>query len=238
MKTSITRLFIVVLVLSTTTTYGQWKTFTLSPRGDTLNRVDLKGRKQGPWVIEMPELRGEQGYEEQGYFKNDQKEGQWKKFSLMGDKIAEENFRFGALDGKCSYFNRTGGLIRTESWRAVDPDKTFDTVDVVDVKDPSKVIDRVIVKLEGKTMKHGTWTYYDAEWGNVEKTENYFMDKLRTDADVAAAGGDDDLKPIDVTGSKTDSTGKKPLTKPQAIMDYEKKNSKKKIKTRDGNTGY
>ena len=215
--------------------FGQWKAFSLSPRGDTLNRVDQKDRKQGPWVNSMPELRGEPGYEEQGYYLNDKKDGTWKKFSPMGDKIAEENYRWGSLDGKQQYFNRTGGLVRTERWRAIDPEKRMDTVDVLDIRDPTKVIDRVVVKLEGKTVKHGQWTYYDAEWGNIERTENYFMDKLRNPDDETAAG--DDLKPIDPTGKSTAKP--KEDKRPQAILDYEKKNSgKKKIKSRDGRTGY
>ncbi len=56
----------------------------------------------------------------------------------------------------------------------------------------------------------------------------------------------DELMPIDVsdtgknaTGkSDTTATAKKNLPKPQAILDYEKKNAgKKKIKVRDGKTG-
>lgn len=224
---------VLMLVFACTVSFGQWKSFTMSPRGDTLNRVDQQGRKQGPWVNQMPELRGEQGYDEQGYYIDDKKDGLWKRFALTGDKIAEENFRWGSLDGKSRYFNRTGALVRLESWRAVDPKKTMDTVDVLDIKDPTKVIDRVVVKLEGQTVKHGQWIYYDPEWGNVEKVENYFMDKIRNEDEVAAAGDDDELKPIDVT--KKAAPEKK---KPQAILDYEKKNSgKKKIRVRDGSTG-
>ena len=45
---------------------AQWKSFLLSRRGDTLNRVDPSDRKQGPWVESVTELRGERGYEEEG----------------------------------------------------------------------------------------------------------------------------------------------------------------------------
>jgi hypothetical protein len=217
--------------------FGQWKSYKIGVRGDTLNRVDMKGLKQGPWVLQQPELRGEPGYEEQGYFVNDKKDGMWVKFSLMGDKIAEENYRFGALDGKCKYYNKTGALMRIESWRAVDPNKTMDTVDVYDLNDPTKIVDRVVVRLEGLTNKHGTWTYYDADWGNVIKTEKYFLDKLHTGN---MTGTDDELKPIDVSDGKStsDTATKKTVAKPQAILDYEKKNSgKKKVKVRDGKTG-
>ncbi len=230
--------FFMVLFISINS-YGQWKDFIISVRGDTLNRVDMKGKKQGPWVIHVDDLRGEQGYDEQGYYADDKKDGKWVKFSLIGDKLAEENYRWGSLDGKSKYYTRRGGLMREETWRAIEPGRSFDTVDVLDVLDPSKVVDQVIVKVEGQTMKHGTWTYFDPEWGTIIKTEEYWIDKLRTD-DVVAAADDDDLKPIDFTGakSKSDTIGRKSVVKPKAILDYEKKNSgRRKIKVRDGSTG-
>jgi hypothetical protein len=218
------RFFIILPLFISLTATSQWKKFIISVKGDTLNRIDQLDRKQGPWVIHQDELRGEQGYDEQGYFIDDNKDGVWVRFSLTGDKIAAENYRWGVLDGKAQYWNRTGGLLREEYWRAVDPSKTMDTVNVYDVIDPNKVVDRVVVKLDNLTYKHGTWKYYDPEWGTVVKTEVYFLDKLKTD------GGDEELKPIDPSI--------KAVAKPKAVLDYEKKNSgKKKIKTRDGSTG-
>ena len=232
------RFIFLSLLLVSLNSYGQWKDYFISVRGDTLNRVDMKGMKQGPWVIHVDALRGEEGYDEQGYFLNDKKDGRWVRFSLMGDKIAEENYRWGALDGKCTYYTRIGGLLREESWRAVDPNKTFDTVDVLDVNDPTKVIDRVVVKLEGKTMKHGTWTYYDPEWGTIVRTEEFWMD--RPAAEMQAANNGEIIAPLDVSSgkAKSDTAGKKAMVKPQVVLDYEKKNSgKKKVGTRDGATG-
>jgi hypothetical protein len=233
-------IFIIALFISFQAS-GQWKDFIISVHGDTLNRVDMKGKKQGPWVIHVDEARGEQGYDEQGYFEDDKKDGKWVRFSLMGDKIAEENYRWGSLNGKSRYYTRTGGLVREETWRAVEPGRKFDTVDVLDVIDPTKVVDRVVVKVEGSTMKHGTWTYYDPEWGTIVKTENYWADKLRTDGGtVSGDDSGDDLKPIDFSSgkAKTDSIHAKSMVKPQAILDYEKKNSgRKKIRVRDGSTG-
>lgn len=226
-------LLLIALLLVSMNSFGQWKSYIIGVRGDTLNRVDMKDRKQGPWVIHVDELRGEQGYDEQGYFVDDKKDGIWVRFSLMGDKLAAETYRWGHLDGKSQYFNRTGSLIREENWRAVDPAKTYDTVDVFDMYDMNKVIDRVVIKLEGQTYKHGKWTYYDPEWGTVVKTENWFMNKQK-----AADGSDlDELQPIS-RKSETDADGNKVVKKPQAVLDYEKKNSgKKKIKSRDGQTG-
>ena len=214
-----------------------WKSYTLNPYGDTLNRLDQKGLKQGPWVIHVDALRGEKGYDEQGFFVNDKKDGRWVRFSPMGDKVAEENYRFGAKDGKCTYYTDIGFRLRDESWRAIDPSKSLDTVPVFDLNDPNKIVDHVVVKLEGQTVKHGTWTYYDPETGDVIKTERYFLDKLQT----GLGNGDDELAPIGISGGKavSDTAGKKAMAKPQVILDYEKKNSgKKKVKVRDGSTGY
>jgi hypothetical protein len=228
----------VLLLLISLTSEAQWKDYIISVRGDTLNRVDMQGRKQGPWVIHLEELRGEPGYDEQGYFVDDKKDGLWLRFSPMGDRIAEENFRWGNKNGKCRYFNMTGSLMREESWRAIDPNKGMDTVDVYALNDPSKVVDRVIVKLEGQTNKHGTWTYYDPEWGTILKTERYWLDKLQTN-NPTGEGGEEDIQVIGVSSGRTKKDSAKASTKPQVILDYEKKNSgKKKVKTRDGSTGY
>lgn len=231
------RFIIFFFLLISINGFGQWKDYVIGVRGDTLNRVDMKGMKQGPWTIHVDELRGERGYEEEGYFENDLRTGTWKKYSLEGVKIAEENYRWGKLDGKQQYFTYNGGLIRVENWRMMDPANQYDTVPVYDLKDPTKEIDRVIVKNDGLAMKHGKWTFYDPVWGTEQKSENYFMNKLQTDD--GAMFGDDEIKPISITSSKSDTSGKKAVVKPKEVLEYEKKNSgKKKIKVRDGSTGY
>jgi hypothetical protein len=228
-----------LLLLISLTGFGQWKDYIIGVRGDTLNRVDMNGKKQGPWAINVPDLRGERGYDEEGYFENDLKEGTWKKYSLQGIKIAEENYRWGKLNGRSKYFTYNGGLQREESWRAMDPSNPYDTVAIYDVNDPTKIIDRVVVKNDGVAFKHGAWNYYDPAEGVIVKTEKYQLNKIvNNDGEVL----DDELKPIGISDNskaKSDTAGKKALTKPQAVLDYEKKNAgKKKVKTRDGKTGY
>lgn len=208
-------------------------------KGDTLNCIDYNGKKQGRWVVQMPELRGEPGYEEQGIYLNDKKEGTWQQFSLMGDLIAIENYRWGNKNGKCFYYTRVGQPLREESWKAVNPDNPYDTVDVYDLHDPTKVSERVLVKLDGFTLRHGTWKFYNPDFGTIEKTEQYKHDKL-----VVAGQVEDELAPIDISSKslakeKLDTTGKKTVPKPKVVLDYEKKNTgKKSIKVRDGKTGY
>lgn len=231
------RLIVLLLLFISINGSGQWKDFVINPKGDTLNRVDMKGKKQGPWAIHVDELRGERGYEEEGYYENDLKTGTWKKYSLEGVKIAEENYSWGKLNGRQQYFTYNGGLMREESWRAMDPNIAFDTVAVYDLNDMSKIVNWVVVKNEGFALKHGKWTYYDPREGRIEATEMYVMNKLRTGDDNMIS--DDDIRPIDISKQKADTVGKKTATRPQPILDYEKKNSgKKKIKARDGQTGY
>lgn len=219
---------------------AQWKSYKLGVRGDTLDRLDMKNMRQGPWVIKIPELRGERGYEEEGMFIDDNKEGIWKRFADNGVKLAEENYRWGKLDGKQYYYTSNGGLLREESWRAMDPRRLYDTVDVYDLIDPTKIKERVVVKNEGYSMKHGKWIYYDPLEGTEINSETYRLNKLQTDMDKFMV--DDDLKPLTNLANgqkaKTD-TASKTKVKPQAVLDYEKKNSnKKKVKVRDGATGY
>jgi hypothetical protein len=166
------------------------------------------------------------------------KEGEWRKFSLEGVKIAAENYRWGKLNGKQLYYTYNGGLLRTENWRAIDPANAYDTVSVYDINDPSMEVSKVVVKNEGYAMKHGKWTYFDPREGTVEATEFYVMNKLQTDD-----GGmmdDEEIRPIDVSKGKPVSDSLRKVSDPtlKMIKEYEKENSgKKKIKVRDGNTG-
>jgi hypothetical protein len=207
---------------------AQCKTYHLTSTGDTINCTDMKNQKQGKWKIRIESLRGEPGYEEEGVFKNDKKEGPWRLYSLEGDFIGLENYRWGYKDGICRYYT-IAGLEREESWRAINPEKPYDTIDVPDVVDQYKVI-RKVVKREGETYKNGVWKYYRPGSLSLIKTENYDMDKLVIPKVAGAA-------PTEV--AKTDSTKKTPeQLKTKEILDFEKKNSgKKAFKVRDGRTG-
>jgi len=178
--------------------------------------------KQGKWVIRTDEVRGEPGLEEEGEFKNNRKEGTWRIYSLQGDLTGLEFYRWGNKDGNCQYFNSSGALIREESWRALNPDKLYDTLEVEDI-DHLNEYKTVIVKNEGVAIRHGYWKYYSPATGMIYKTETYTMGKLET---AKADPGSDSTKAV----SKT-------MVKPKEVQDFEKKNAgKKKIKYRDGAT--
>lgn len=225
---------------------AQWKSYTLSKKGDTLNRVDVKGREQGPWVIRVEESHGQPGYVDEGVFENAKRTGVWKRFSLQGDLVALETYKWGEKDGQCVYLALSGKPVREESWRAVDPKNPYDTVPIFDVNDPTKITGTQIVKLEGTSVRHGSWKYYDERTGRLEKTETWIFDKLKKDGQ----SDDDELAPIQVTDNTefTNVNGrpprppyvkqdKKKIAKPPAVQEFEKKGGKKGRKYVDGSTG-
>jgi antitoxin component YwqK of YwqJK toxin-antitoxin module len=202
-------------------TFAQWKDYKLINDGkDTINRIDQKGVKQGEWVVHVESLRGEPGYEEEGVFVNNRKEGEWRVFNLMGDLMGIEHYRWGNKDGVAQYFDINGALRMEQGWKALNPDKAYDTIMVEDV-DKLNTYHEVIIKNEGASLKHGSWKYYDPASGTVLRTENYTLGKLEGDNSAAAA----------------EPTEKKAVPKPKEVVDFEKKTKgKKKIRYQDGST--
>lgn len=214
---------------------AQCKDFTIGIKGDTLNCSDVKGLKQGKWVNRVDEIRGEPGYEEEGEYKNGNKEGPWRVYTLMGDLLAIENFRAGNKHGKQQYFNPTGDLIREESWLAKNPEQPTETIEVFDVNDPKKVY-LVEVKLEGSTVPHGIWTIYEPATGKILRKENFILGKL--DDGTGTANGIIKKENGDDENTTVKKEEPKAKAKPKEVADYEKKNTgKKKIKVRTGQTG-
>ena len=166
------------MLLFSTGASAQYKSFIKGVHGDSINKVDMNDMKQGKWVIRVAPLRGNPGYEEEGYFKDDLKQGTWKSYNLMGDKIAEEVFRNGNKDGRCAYFS-VAGLIREEYWRA--PRKTDQLYDTIMVPDPgiANKYKQVIIRNEGHSIKHGTWRYFDPVYGKIIAEEKYYLDDLQ-----------------------------------------------------------
>lgn len=220
------KLMLVSIILFSLSASAQWKSYRLTNHNDTINCIDKNDLRQGRWSIKIEGLRGEPGRDEEGVYRNGKKEGLWRTYTTMGDLYAIESFRWGNKDGKSQYFNITG-LVREESWKAVNPDNPYDTVDVYDPVDPNKIY-RQIVKIEGSSVKHGTWNYYND--GLITKSENYFLDK-RQDALNKGGQSHDDA----IAGSE--KTTKAPVkAKPKEVMEFEKKVGKKKVKVIDGTT--
>ena len=201
---------------------AQYKTYELTADRDTINAIDKKDQKQGKWVLHVGELRGEPGYEEEGIFKDGKREGVWRRYNLNGDLIAIENYRYGGKDGIQQYYTMMGDLGRVESWKAYNPDAPYDTIPIYGTGS-NEILKYKIVKAEQYSVKHGTWKYFDPTSGRLIRSETYDHGYLPADPTPAVAATDDKTKKV----------------KPAEVLQYEKKNAgKKKVKTRDGATGY
>jgi hypothetical protein len=230
-NSSKTFILLIVSLLATGEIFAQCKTFSLSDRGDTLNCTDTKGRKQGKWLVQIPELRGTPGHEEEGEYVNGKKDGLWRSYTMQGDVYAVENYKWGLLNGKAQYYNLQG-LEREESWWAIDPTKEYDTIEVPDLYQDA-VYHTVIIKNEGRSMRHGRWKWFDPLTGYETKSEEYIRDSAINDLAFLGVGKS-------AGREKTDSSGKsKKVDKPSVVQAWEKKNSgKKKVAVRDGSAGY
>jgi hypothetical protein len=225
--------YVLIAIFLSYQSFGQCKTYQLDAKRDTINCTDFQDIKQGKWVTRVVNNHGEPGYQEEGLYKDGKKEGGWTTYNLMGDTIAQENYKWGNKNGVCRYYNLMG-LVREESWKAIDPLNPYDTVRAYHLDNPDKY-DLKIVKVESSTVKHGTWTYYDPERGTITKIEEYVIGQLipGNKSNVPTSNTSDSLQQ-----NPTDSVSQANKNKPAEVLQYEKKNSnKKKIKVRDGATG-
>lgn len=207
------------LIFYTTMVSAQNKSFKISVKGDTINVVDKNNLKQGRWVIHVDPLRGEPGYEYEGVFANDKKEGVWRMYSLKGDFLAVESYKAGGKDGLSQYFSPYGDLLREENWRGYNPEQPYDTIPIYGM-DNNEILSYKIVKAEPYSVKNGTWTWYEPSTGRIMKIEKYDRGHL-------------------LDGPKEEVVSEEPMKKikPKEVLEYEKKNSgKKKVKTRNGET--
>ncbi len=205
---------------------AQYKTFKLSPKGDTLNAIDKKDFKQGKWVVTVAELRGEPGYEEEGYYKDDKKTGPWRKYNSTGDILAVENYKAGGKEGVQEYFSFLGDLLRHEEWKGYNPDAPFDTIAVYG-QGNNEVASYKMVKAQQYSVPHGEWKYY-APGEKFIKMETYDHGRLLKNPDDKTTA----------VATKTAEEKPEEKVKTKEILEYEKKYSKKKRKAmeRDGKT--
>ncbi len=195
---------------------------TISENGDTLNKINAKGKKIGKWVIDVPELRGEPGYVEEGEFVNGEKDGVWRKYSTVGDLIGLEYYILGGKAGVQKYFDYLGRLERVENWRAYNPDAPYDTIPIYGTGN-GEIVSFKIVKSQPYSVKDGKWKYYNPETGALVKTENWDRNVLILPDEPQKSVANEKPKKIDKTPE---------------MLEWEKKNRGKKGALRDGQTSY
>ena len=212
----------VLLFVMATQANAQYSSYKLTASGDTVNALSKSGLKEGKWIIHVDELRGEQGYEEEGVFVKGIKEGVWRRYTLQGDLLAIENYKRGGKDGAQQYFTFLGELMREESWKGYDPDSPYDTIAVYGAGS-NEIIEFKIVKAEQYSVKQGEWKYYDPSTGNLVRSEEWERNVLK--------------KPTKANVAVVDPSIKKAPEKTPEMLEWEKKNRGKKNAIRDGRTG-
>lgn len=218
--------FALLLCSVACTGYAQYKSFKIGAKGDTINKIDKKNLKQGKFVLHLDELRGEPGFEEEGIYKNDAKEGVWRKYNLQGDPIGFETYLHGGKDGLQQYYSPLGELLREENWRGYNPDAPYDTIAVYGTGS-NEIVDYKIVKAEQYSIKQGMWRYYEPVTGRLLKSEEWDRNNLvLPNAPKKEVAGGNSLKGI-----------KKEVAKTPEMLEWEKKNKGKKNVVRNGQTG-
>ena len=203
---------------------AQLKSFKISQRNDTINRVDKKGLKQGKWVLRTEPLRGEEGFEDEGIYKDDAKEGIWRHYTLIGDPIGFETYLHGGKDGLQQYYSPFGDLLREENWRGYNPDAPYDTIAVYGTGS-NEIIDYKIVKAQQYSVKHGVWKYYEPTTGRLIKSEEWDRNRIVLPN-----------QPKEIVVNNNDPKVKKSIPKTPEMIEWERKNKGKKKVLRNGET--
>ena len=218
-------LFIAMFFLIQSNLFAQLKSFKISAKGDTINKIDKKNRMQGKWVIRKEALRGEPGYEEEGIYKDSLKEGVFRHYTLEGDAIGYETFLHGAKDGSQQYYTPLGVLVREESWRGFNKDSPYDTIPIYGTGS-GEIIEMRVVKAIPYSVKQGEWKYYEPVSGELIKTEKWDRNNLVLPKKEA---------PV-VAGGKSLGGVKKVVAKTPQMLEWERKNNGKKKAVRNGAT--
>jgi len=237
------RWLVIAGILLTTQAHSQCKTYIIGVRHDTLNCTDYNNNKQGKWVTNEPARYGNPAYSEEGIYVDDKKEGVWRRYGGQGDVLAIENYKWGQKNGLCDYYTLMG-LEHEESWKATNPDNPYDTIQVPDLHDESKIYLKVI-RIDASTSEHGTWTYYNPETGLITKTATYILGQqvdpitnrpIGIIKNANAANPSEGKIPIQLQRRDSSATAAKVV--PDQVKAYEKKHQgKKQFKVRDGATG-
>ena len=213
---------VIFLICISVNVTAQYKSFKISAKNDTINRIDKKGYKQGKWVFHKEELRGEPGFEEEGIYKDDMKEKIWRRYTLTGDPTAFETYFHGGKDGLQQYYSPLGELLREENWRGYNPDSPYDTIAIYGTGS-NEIVDYKIVKAEQYSVKHGIWKYYEPVTGKLLKTEEWDRNNIVLP---------DAPKKTEVAA--TLNGVKKEVMKTPEMLAWEKKNKGKKKVLRSG----
>lgn len=158
--------------------------------GDTINRIDSKNVRHGKWLIEHEASMDEPGTMELGEYEMGVRNGKWKTYSLHGDLEAEEFYKKGLKDGEARYYEE-GRLICVGNYLALNAKQKYDTVMV---ENPLTNESRPVrIRTDVGSVRHGSWTFYDARTSEINRVVEYEVDEVVYDKSFTHVSKEDSL---------------------------------------------
>jgi antitoxin component YwqK of YwqJK toxin-antitoxin module len=116
------KIYFLMIFLGYQISQGQSQSFEFAPNGkDTLNLIDVLGKKQGKWIIKGKHKPGtcfaaEQKIEE-GKYSDNRKFGKWLEFYCNGNMKNQLTFQNGRPDGYAIMYHENGKISEEGNWR-------------------------------------------------------------------------------------------------------------------------
>ncbi len=149
--------------------------YEIAMSGDSINRTDHEGLRQGIWNVYHESRYGDDAYFEIGKYTDNKKNGEWKTYSKSGTILKEENYYNNYLNGEVRFYDN-GMLTCVAQYLALRTDVPYDTIAV---EDPitGEFVDKVIPTNLG-SVRNGFWKYYKPPYNEIRKIEEYQLDEL------------------------------------------------------------
>src|ERR1035437_6162787 len=86
-------------------------------KGDTVNRINLQGKKEGKWILLSTDSLGKEIKVSEGFYVNGKKEGKWIDYFNNGLKKSNVDYKDGKPNGEATMFYENGNIKETGVWR-------------------------------------------------------------------------------------------------------------------------
>ena len=104
----------IFLFFSVVLTYAQWKSFKIY-EGDTINKIDNFGNKQGLWIFFNEEYAN--GVVQKGYYKDGKKDGEWIVYYPNGKIKSKAIYRNNRIYGSVISYYPNGNIQEKGVWK-------------------------------------------------------------------------------------------------------------------------
>ena len=115
------KFYLIIIFLVYQISRGQSQSYEMGTKGDTINLIDILGKKQGKWIIKGKHKPGtcftaEQKVEE-GKYTDNRKIGKWLEFYCNGNMKNQLTFQNGRPDGYAIMYHESGKILEEGNWK-------------------------------------------------------------------------------------------------------------------------